>query len=143
MRKFLLASCALTALAVTAWAQSGGPFTAPSQEIFMGPSIGKQWQPANSYVGGINSQTGTSYTLLASDKGKLVVFNNSSPVAVTLPQAGTPGFDAFAKFNVLNLGAGTVTVTPTTSTINGGATKTYAQNTSGAIVSDGTNYYAY
>ena len=33
----------------------------------------------------INDQTGTAYTLLASDNGKVVVLNNASAVTVTVP----------------------------------------------------------
>lgn len=138
MRKFLLAF-ALVLYAVAAQAQ----VVAPGIEYFLGPSLGKKWEGATAQTAGINAQVGTTYTIAATDMGKLVTFNNAGAVAVTLPAATTAGFDAFHEFKVLNLGAGTVTVTPTTSTINGGATKTYAQNASGSIRSDGTNYFAY
>lgn len=99
-----------------------------------------------SYSGGtlagtytINAQTGTTYTVLSSDACKLVTFSNGSAVAVTLPQA-TGSFAAGFAFDVQNKGAGAVTITPTTSTINGGATLVLAQNTGCSIVSDGTNY---
>lgn len=88
-----------------------------------------------------NAQTGTSYTFVAGDRGKRVTFANASSVAVTLPQAGT-GFPVGWSVQALNLGAGTVTITPTTSTVNGGATLTLAQYESAEIVSDGTNYSA-
>ena len=91
----------------------------------------------------INAQTGTTYTVVAGDCGKVITFNNASPVAVTLPQAGTSGFltgTFFVRFQ--NLGAGTVTITPTTSTINGAASVSLAQGQSFEnVVSDGTNYY--
>src|ERR1700728_187381 len=38
-------------------------------------------------TGGVNAQTGTSYTFATTDARQLVTFDNSSPVAVTLPQA--------------------------------------------------------
>lgn len=138
MRKFLLA-LALIGIWGAAQAQNV-PY---SVETFLGPTNGKLWQPLNLYVAGINNQVGTTYTVLATDMGKLVTFNNAAAVAVTLPQAGTAGFEANKGFNVLNLGAGTLTVTPTTSTINAAATKTYATGASGRITSDGTNYFAY
>lgn len=87
----------------------------------------------------INAQTGTSYTIQSSDACKLVTFSNASAIAVTLPQA-TGSFAAGYAFDVQNKGAGLVTITPTTSTINGGATLTVPQNTGCSIVSDGTNY---
>src|SRR5262252_809237 len=91
------------------------------------PTTGLRDDPANGWVSGFNNQTGTTYTIAASDDGLVVTLNNASPVAVTLPQAGTLGFEIGRKFGVYNRGAGLVTITPTTSTINGGATKTCAQ----------------
>jgi hypothetical protein len=138
VRKLLLA----LSLCIVAWG-ANAQTVAPGIEYFLGPVLGKKWEGATAQTAGVNNQTGTTYTILATDMGKLVTFNNGGAVAVTLPVATTAGFDAFHEFKVLNLGAGTVTVTPTTSTINGGATKTYAQNASGSIRSDGTNYFAY
>lgn len=88
----------------------------------------------------INQQTGTSYTVLSSDAGKLVTFNNSSAVAVTLPQATTDGFTSGFSFTVQNLGTGIVTITPTTSTVNGAATLDISHNEGCQITSDGANY---
>lgn len=92
-----------------------------------------------------NAQTGTSYSVLNTDVGKLVTFSNASPVAVTLSQAGSSSgayFAAQSKINALNIGAGTVTITPTTSTINGLSTLTLQQYEGALIWSDGTNYFA-
>lgn len=89
----------------------------------------------------INQQTGTSYTIQASDAHSLVRFNNASPVAVTLPQAGVT-FPAGWYVVLKNAGAGLVTVTPTTSTINGVATLTLPGVNTVRIVSDGTNYFS-
>jgi hypothetical protein len=88
----------------------------------------------------INAQTGTSYTFLTTDAATLVTFSNASSVAATLPVATTTGFGAGYSFDVENKGAGTVTITPTTSTINGAATLVVPQNTGCTVVSDGTNY---
>jgi len=41
----------------------------------------------------INDQTGTAYTLLASDNGKVVVLNNGSAVTVTVPIGLGAGFN--------------------------------------------------
>lgn len=87
---------------------------------------------------GVNAQTGTTYTIVIADYGQLLTLSNSSAVAVTLPQATTT-FATFSIF-VINKGAGLVTITPTTSTINGAATLTLAQGWGAFIVSDGTNY---
>lgn len=90
---------------------------------------------------GVNPQTGTTYTFSPNDYGQLVTFTNGSAVAVTLPQAtGT-----FATWNAIasNLGSGSVTITPTTSTINGASTLVLGQNQGAVIVSDGANYQVY
>jgi hypothetical protein len=137
--KRLIFALLLCVIGSSAFAQTTGP----ALEYFLGGTIGKRWEGAAAQTAGINAQTGTTYTILATDMGKLITFNNGGAVAVTLPAATTVGFEAFHDFKILNLGAGLVTVTPTTSTINGGATKTYAQNASGSIRSDGTNYFAY
>jgi hypothetical protein len=92
---------------------------------------------------GVNAQTGTTYTVLNADAGKLITFSNAAAIAVTLPQAGTANFapgNAGSIFSVLNLGAGTVTITPTTSTINGNATLILPTGQAAVIYSDGTNY---
>lgn len=89
----------------------------------------------------VNAQTGTSYTILAKDRGKLVTHTNASAIAVTLPVASTTAFGADWYVWIQNRGAGVVTITPTTSTIDGAASITLAQNEGVLIVSDGTNYF--
>lgn len=88
----------------------------------------------------INAQTGTTYAIATNDAGRLITFSNASSIAVTLSQATTTGFTAGFSFDAQNLGAGTVTITPATSTINGASTLTIAQNTGCTVTSDGTNY---
>lgn len=87
----------------------------------------------------INAQTGTTYTVVSGDQGKLVTLSNGSAIAVTLPQA-TGSFTTGWSVALVNLGAGLVTITPTTSTINGAATVVLATGQSLNIASDGTNY---
>lgn len=86
-----------------------------------------------------NAQTGTSYTVVTGDRGKLQTFSNAVAVAVTLPQA-TSTFGAGWYTFFKNLGAGTVTITPTTSTIGGAASLTLTTGQFAMVVSDGTNY---
>lgn len=90
---------------------------------------------------GINAQSGTSYAIISTDRAKLVSSNNASAVAWSLPIATTFGAGFF--FYAKNLSSGAVTITPTTSTINGSATLVLAQNESYQIISDGTNYQAF
>lgn len=86
-----------------------------------------------------NAQTGTTYTVLTADRGKLLTFSNAAAVAVTLPQATSTFGDGWFVF-VKNLGAGTATITPTTSTIGGAASLALTTGQWAMIVSDGTNY---
>lgn len=87
-----------------------------------------------------NLQTGTSYTVVTGDRSKLVTFSNASAIAVTLPQAGTSFPSGWFVFTE-NRGLGTVTITPTTSTIDGAASIKLPSGYGVLIASDGTNYY--
>lgn len=87
----------------------------------------------------VNAQTGTTYTVLATDHGKNLTHTNGAATAVTLPQATGDFADGF-WFIAQNKGAGTVTYTPTTSTLAGGATLALTTSQWGIIASDGTNY---
>lgn len=98
-----------------------------------------------------NAQTGTSYTVVATDRTKYLTFSNAAAIAVTLPQAGTTGFNNNFAFIACDIGAGTTTITPTTSTIsftNGSAytsaaaSMTLATGQCGRIYSDNSNYFA-
>lgn len=121
------------------------PTVSPGLQYFEGPTIGERWEGAGifQFGSGFNAQTGTTYTVVGSDMGKFLTFNNAGAIAVTLPQAGTAGFEAFKCFGIAAIGAGTATVTPTVSTINGAATRAYATTVGGVICSTGTNYVAH
>ena len=62
----------------------------------------------------INDQTGTAYTLLASDNGKVVVLNNASAVTVTVPSGLGAGFNC----SFVQKGAGQVSFSASSTTIN-------------------------
>ncbi|OYU91876.1 MAG: hypothetical protein CFE29_03230 [Bradyrhizobiaceae bacterium PARB1] len=84
----------------------------------------------------INAQTGTSYTLLAADCGKLVTFSNAAAQAVTLDSALGGGY----WVEVSSLAAGTVTLTPSSGNIDGAANLTLSQGDGVRIILDGTNW---
>lgn len=90
----------------------------------------------------VNAQTGTTYTYLTTDFRKLVTHTNGSSIAGTLPQAGA-SFPAGWFMLVQNRGAGVLTITPTTSTIDGAASLALNQNEGAIVVSDGTNYFTF
>ena len=65
----------------------------------------------------INAQTGTTYTLQASDAGKLVTLTNSAAITLTVP---ADVFAAGQRADCLVLGAGMVTaVAGASATVNG------------------------
>jgi hypothetical protein len=62
----------------------------------------------------INDQTGTTYTLLSSDNGKVVVLDNASAVTVTVPSGLGAGFNC----SFVQKGAGQVSFSASSTTIN-------------------------
>lgn len=90
----------------------------------------------------INAQSGTSYAILAADRGKHITVSNASSIAGTIAQAGTTGFEDGFFTVVENIGVGAFTLTPTTSTINGASAQVLNSGQSAIIFSDGTNYRA-
>lgn len=58
-----------------------------------------------------NAQTGTTYTTTLSDNGKLVTLNNASAITLTVPANTSVAYATGAQVNLLQLGAGQVTVT--------------------------------
>ena len=62
----------------------------------------------------LNDQTGTTYTLLSSDNGRVVVLNNASAVTVTVPSGLGVGFNC----SFIQKGAGQVSFATSSTTIN-------------------------
>jgi hypothetical protein len=58
----------------------------------------------------INSQTGTTYTIAASDAGDVVTLTNASPITVTVPTNASVGFSIGTQITLAQMGAGQVTV---------------------------------
>jgi hypothetical protein len=91
-----------------------------------------------SNIGSVDARTTTSETIALAALGKLVTFNNSGAVAVTLDS--TVPSDFFCA--VEDLGVGTATLTPSSGTINGVATLALATGQGGLLFFDGTNWKA-
>lgn len=137
---------------LSALATTGKPgvlaWTTDTNEIYVdagsgsaGIGAGNAWQKLAVDLVSINAQVGTTYALAGSDRSKLVTLKNAAAVAVSLAQAGAT-FPAGWITKVSNQGAGTVTITATTSTINGVATLVLLTGQSVDLISDGTNYFA-
>ena len=91
-----------------------------------------------------NAQTGTTYTLVIADLGKLVTASNASPITITVPPS------VFATGNVINvqqIGAGQVTfaqgsgVTITSSGATVSAPKIRKQYSAATIICTGSNTF--
>jgi len=59
---------------------------------------------------GLNSQTGTTYTFAATDRGKLVTMNNGSAQTVTVPPNSSVAIAVGSQVQVAGLGAGEITM---------------------------------
>ena len=59
---------------------------------------------------GINAQTGTTYTTVLADNGKLITQTNASAIATTIPLNSSVAYPVGAQLNIAQLGAGQITV---------------------------------
>lgn len=79
----------------------------------------------------INAQTGTSYTPVLADAGKLITASNAAAISLTIPTDATTDFPVGTQLLVMQLGLGQVTasaVTPGTTAVNSkNGTKTSGQ----------------
>lgn len=94
--------------------------------------------PSTGFLGQglINNQTGaTSYITQPGDNGILLVLNDAAPVAVTLTTNAAPFY-----LVITNMGTGTATLTPSTGTINGGASLALLQGQTVIASCDSTNW---
>jgi hypothetical protein len=106
---------------------TGSPATAPTS-----------WQLLAQGAGFTNVQTG-NYLAVTLDHGRLISFNDASPVTLTLP---SPILDSGWWIAVQNIGAGTLTINPNGKNIDGSAgSLTLNQNQGLFIYTDGNNYF--
>lgn len=61
----------------------------------------------------VNSQTGTTYTLVLTDQGKVVRGNNAAAQTHTVPLNATVAFPVGASVAFRQVGAGQITIAPT------------------------------
>ena len=79
-------------------------------------------------------------TIVAADAGCPITYNRATAVAVSIAGANTAGFTAGFGVPVSNMGAGAVTITPASGTINGASSFTIPGATGCYFYSNGTNY---
>ena len=58
----------------------------------------------------INAQTGTTYTLVLTDNSKLITLSNAGAITLTIPTNATVAFPIGCQIDLVQLGAGAVTV---------------------------------
>ena len=93
----------------------------------------------------LNAQTGTTYTLVLTDNGRLVTLSNASAITVTVPLNSSVAYATGAIINVQQIGAGQVTiqgasgVTITSTGATATTPKTRAQYSAASIIKTGTD----
>ena len=88
----------------------------------------------------LNAQTGTTYTLVLTDNGRLVTLSNAAAITLTVPLNSSVAFATGAIINIQQIGAGQVTVAGASGvTLNGTGTKTRAQWSAASLVKTATD----
>jgi hypothetical protein len=108
-----------------------------------GTDLDFTWTEQDDTTISFNAQTGTTYTLVATDKAKLVTTSNASPVTVTIPA------DIFVAGNIINvqsigvgqttISGGSVTITSTGGTSS--APKIRARYSACSIICTASNVF--
>lgn len=87
----------------------------------------------------VKEETGTTYTCLAADTGKIILLNNASAITVTVPTGLDVGWNAL----FIQKGAGQVTFSVSGTTLHNydGDTKTAGQHAQASLVQTETNIF--
>lgn len=89
-----------------------------------------------------NAQTGTSYTLVLADAGRLVEMNNASANTLTIPTDASVAFPVGTKIDIVQTGAGETIIAPASGvTLNsdGNKRKINVQWAGASLLKRGTN----
>ncbi len=88
----------------------------------------------------LNAQTGTTYTLVLTDNGRLVTLSNAAAITLTVPLNSSVAFATGAVVNIQQIGAGQVTVAGASGvTLNGTGTALRAQWSAASLVKTATD----
>jgi hypothetical protein len=90
-----------------------------------------------------NPQTGTTYTFVLTDVGKIVTASNASAQTYTVPPQADVVWLAGAVLDILNLGAGTVTITPAVDVTINGTPLTLETSKGGSLVRTASNTWTF
>lgn len=109
----------------------------------IGAATGTSLTCSGNIIGHIatNAQTGTTYTLVAADDGKVVEVSNASPISLTVPLNSSVPFTIGTQIVVLQTGAGQITLAGAGGvTVNGTpGLKLRAQWSSATLIKRGTD----
>lgn len=97
----------------------------------------------------LNAQTGTTYTFALTDNGQLVTASNASAQTYSIPTNATTAFPTGTQINIIQIGAGQVTIqaasSGTTTVASNGATATApklrAQYSSATLIKAATDLW--
>jgi hypothetical protein len=89
--------------------------------------------------GAINSQSGTTYTLLGSDNGKVIVWNTASSATLTVPSGLAVGYNT----TLIQTGTGGIGITGSGTTLNSfeGKLTTAGQHAAVSLISYSSNVF--
>jgi hypothetical protein len=89
----------------------------------------------------INTQTGTTYTLVLGDAGKLITMSNASAITLTVPTNSSVAYATGTRIDIAQLGAGQVTISGAgiTFTSKGSALKITGQYSAASLLKTGTD----
>jgi len=90
-----------------------------------------------------NAQTGTTYTAALLDAGKTVTLSNAAAVTLTIPAQATVAWVDNTRLNFLNIGVGTVTITPAATVTINGTPLTLATSKGGSLVRTASNTWTF
>ena len=97
-----------------------------------GTDLDFTWTEQDDTTLSFNAQTGTTYTLVAGDLGKLVTLSNASAITLTIPPSV---FASGNQIHIQQLGAGQVTIAGGAGvTFTGTGTKLRAQYSAATII---------
>jgi hypothetical protein len=90
-------------------------------------------------AGAINSQTGTTYTLLAADNGEIIVWNTGVGATLTIPSGLPVGFNA----TLIQTGTAAIGITGSGTTLNSfeGKLRTAGQHAAVSLISYSNNVF--
>ena len=90
-----------------------------------------------------NAITSTGYTAVLLDAGKTVTRSNAAASTHTIPAQATVAWAANTQLNILNIGAGTVTITPAATVTINGTPLTLTTSQGGSLVRTASNTWTF